>query len=92
MALTYQHETARVMRATLAVYFGFGSALSILALMLAGEVGRRQIELSLLLLPAVMAGLALSRPVIARLPESKVRATVLVLCTISSLALLVEAI
>ena len=92
MALTYQHETARVMRATLAVYFGFGSALSILALTLAGEVGRRQIDLSLLLLPAVMAGLALSRPVIARLPESKVRATVLVLCTISSLALLVEAI
>jgi len=92
MALTYQHETARVMRATLAVYFGFGSALSILALTIAGEIGRRQIELSLFLLPAVMAGLALSRPVIARLPESRVRAAVLALCSISSIALLVEAI
>jgi len=91
MALTYQHETARVMRATLAVYFGFGSTLSILALTIAGEVGGRQIELSLLLLPAVMAGLVLSGPVIARLPEARVRVAVLALCTVSSTALLLEA-
>jgi uncharacterized membrane protein YfcA len=79
------------MRATLAVYFGFGSTLSILALTIAGEVGGRQIELSLLLLPAVMAGLVLSGPVIARLPEARVRVAVLALCTVSSTALLLEA-
>ena len=60
MAVTYQHSEPATTRATLGVFFGLGSVISFLGLLVAGEVHTRQLQLSALLLPGVLLGLNLS--------------------------------
>ena len=48
------------------------------------------LALALLVLPGVPMGLVLSKPLIGRLPEHRVRPLVLVVCAASALALLVD--
>ena len=90
MALTYQHADPTALRATLSGYFAIGAMLSFLALLAGGEVGRRQMELTGLLLPAVLVGLAMSRIVIRFLPAARLRPVILTVCSLSAVALLVE--
>lgn len=90
MALTYQHHDAATMRATVSAFFFVGAAFSGIALWLAGEMGRRQLQLSLLLLPAVLAGTWTARRLRHRLRPEMVRPAVLVACSGSALALLVD--
>jgi hypothetical protein len=54
MAITYQNADPLVARATLALFFGVGAVMSMVALTLSGEIGQRQLELALLLLPGVI--------------------------------------
>ncbi|HUF99736.1 MAG TPA: sulfite exporter TauE/SafE family protein, partial [Ilumatobacter sp.] len=56
MALTYQHSDPETMRATLAVFFIVGIAISFTTLAIAGVVGRRELELGALLMPASLLG------------------------------------
>jgi len=91
MALTYQHSDAATMRSTMAAYFSVGSLLSIAALAVAGEIGPRQWQLAAMLLPAVGLGVLTSRRYQDRLEPSTIRPAVLVICTIASVALLLEA-
>lgn len=90
MAIAYQHARPATTRASLGVFFGLGSILSFIALAAAGEVHVRQWQLVALLLPGVLIGLGLSRPLISRLPEDRVRAALLGTCALSAAALLVE--
>lgn len=90
IALAYQHEKPSTTRATLAAFFGLGSILSFAGLAAVGEVHQRHIALCALLLPGVLIGLALSRPVISRFPEHRVRFALLATCSISALLLLAE--
>lgn len=90
MALTYQHAEAPALRATLAGFFVMGALMSFGALAIGGEVGTRELQLSLLLVPAALVGLALSRLVVRWLPASALRPLILVACSASALALLVE--
>jgi len=91
MALTYQHSDAATMRSTMSAYFSIGSLLSIGALAVAGAIGTRQWQLAAMLLPAVGLGVATSRRYQDRLDPATIRPAVLVICTIASLALLIEA-
>ena len=91
MALTYQHSDVATMRSTMAAYFSIGSLLSIGALAIAGEIGIRQWQLALMLLPAVGLGVLTSRRYQDRLDPATIRPVVLVVCTIASVALLIEA-
>lgn len=61
MALVYQHRSGQELRATLAVFFVFGSALSIVLLTVAGEMGPADLGRAAALLPAVFAGYLASR-------------------------------
>jgi uncharacterized membrane protein YfcA len=90
MAIAYQHVHPATTRASLGVFFGLGSVLSFVGLALAGEVHVRQWQLVALLLPGVLLGLGLSRPLISRLPEDRVRIALLGTCAVSATALLVE--
>lgn len=90
MGLTYQHADAATLRATLAAFFAVGATMSLVALIVAGQVDRHRLALALLVLPGVPLGLALSKPLIGRLPEHRVRPMVLVVCAASALALLVD--
>ncbi|HAZ33479.1 MAG TPA: hypothetical protein DCY63_06530 [Acidimicrobiaceae bacterium] len=90
LAVAYQHEQPATTRATLAVFFGLGSIISFSGLAAVGEVNQRHISLCLLLLPGVLVGLALSRPVISRFPENRLRIALLTTCSFSAIFLLIE--
>ncbi len=61
MALLYQHQPGGRMRATLGATFLVGSGLSLLALIVAGEVGPLHFQFGLAMVPAVLGGLFASR-------------------------------
>jgi len=90
MALTYQNSDPATMRATISAFFSIGSLMSIGALALAGEIGVRQLQLTALILPGVGLGVITARQVKHLLRPDVVRPAVLVICTVASLALLVE--
>lgn len=90
MALTYQHSDPAVMRGTVSAFFTVGAVMSLAALAVAGEFGRRQLELAAFLLPSIFLGIATAHVVRDRLDASIVRPAVLVVCTASAVALLVE--
>ncbi len=90
MALTYQNSDPATMRATISAFFAVGSLLSLGALALAGEVGVRQLQLTLLILPGVGLGVVTARLIKDRLRPEVVRPAVLVICTTAALALLAE--
>lgn len=90
MALTYQNSDPATMRATISAFFSIGSLLSVGALALAGEIGARQLQLTALILPGVGLGVVTARRVKHRLQPDVIRPAVLVICTITALALVVE--
>lgn len=90
MALTYQNSDPATMRATISAFFAIGALMSIGALALAGEIGVRQLQLTALILPGVVLGVVTSRRVKDLLRPEVVRPAVLVICTIASVALVVE--
>ena len=90
IALTYQHSDPVTMRATISLFFSVGSVLTAIALVIAGELGWRQVELVLLLLPSVLLGLATARRYKSRLVGSAVRPVVLGLSAFSAVALLIR--
>lgn len=92
MALAYQHRDPPTMRGTISAYFAIGAVMSLVGLAAAGELGRRQLELAALVVPAVVVGVIAARAVRDRLQPDAVRAAVLVVCATSAIALLVRTI
>lgn len=90
MALTYQHSDPAVMRATISAFFTLGSIMSIAALAVAGAIGARQLQLALLILPAVLTGFVVSQRYARVLRNDRTRLAVLGVCALSAVALLVE--
>jgi uncharacterized membrane protein YfcA len=90
MALVYQHSDPATMRSTISAFFAVGAAMSVAALAIAGEVGRRQIELSAMLLPSVILGVLTARLVKGRLDPKVLRPAVLAVCTLAAVTLLVR--
>ena len=90
MAITYQHSDPGTLRSTLAAFNAIGSAMTIPSLALAGVIGRRELQLALLLVPGVLLGLWAGGFTISRLPPARVRPFVLAACAASALALLVR--
>ena len=88
MALVYQHSDPAIMRSTIAAYFAVGAVMSVTALWIAGEVGRRQLELAAMLLPGVVLGLATAHFIRSRLDPDAVRPAVLTICAGTSALLL----
>jgi uncharacterized membrane protein YfcA len=91
MAITYQHSDPKVLRGSLAAFNTIGLILFTLpSLAIAGVTGRREVQLALLLVPGVVAGLWIGKYAIARLPPARVRPFVLAVCAASALVLLVR--
>jgi uncharacterized membrane protein YfcA len=90
IALVYQHNNPEVMRSTLSAFFAIGAPMSIAALAVAGEVGTRELQLSLMLIPGVIGGTILARRVKHLLDPRWLRPAVLALCAFTSITLLVE--
>lgn len=90
MILLYQDAPGPRVRATLAVFFAVGIAMSLGGLAIAGEVQRSELVAGALLLPAMLAGFALSGPLRRHVDGGRLRPVVLVLVTLSALTLLLR--
>jgi uncharacterized membrane protein YfcA len=77
MGLVYQHRKGPELRATLAAFFVFGSALSIALLVIAGEMHAVDFRRAGLLLPAMLLGFAASFPLSSVLDRGYLRPALL---------------
>lgn len=91
MAIVYQRQAAATLRSTLAGYFLFGASLAFVALVLSGELGRRQLVDGLLLAPGLLVGLGIGRMLAPYLDRGWTRVGVLTLSTVTAVALVVDA-
>lgn len=90
MALVYQHQSGSVIRATLAMFFSLGAAVSIMALVTIGSFTLDQLLISLALLPALVLGFKISSWMVSRVQDRLVRYAVLSICTLSALILIAK--
>jgi uncharacterized protein len=89
-ALLYQHRPARQVRTTMAVYFTIGAGLSLVGLLVGGQLAWDQVRTALFLLPAVVVGAVLAVPLRNRLQGPAFRYAVLAICATSAVVLLVR--
>ncbi|MDG1187570.1 MAG: hypothetical protein P8N13_03850, partial [Ilumatobacter sp.] len=64
--------------------------MSLVGLVLAGEVSQRSLELTAVLIPSVLLGIMTAKRVKQRLNADLVRPVILALCLLSAIALLVR--
>jgi uncharacterized membrane protein YfcA len=90
IALVLQHEAPDRLRATLCAFFASGSLVSLLALGAAGVFGIGELGLGLELMPGVPLGFAIAPVFARRIGRPQARAAVLIISTLSALALLLR--
>lgn len=90
-AMVLQHERQERIRSTLAAFFVLGSATSLAALSLAGEVDRTQLYAGVLWLPFIAMGVWLGRPLREAISPLRMRRAVLAFCTVASLVVIARA-
>ncbi|HRO15680.1 MAG TPA: sulfite exporter TauE/SafE family protein, partial [Paracoccus sp. (in: a-proteobacteria)] len=91
LALLYQHATAPVLRASVAVSFILGEIMSLALLVAAGQISVEQLRGALWLLPFVAAGTWLSRVTHARIGGKAMRVSVLAFAVVSGSVLMMRA-
>jgi uncharacterized membrane protein YfcA len=89
-ALLYQHRPAQQIRTTMAVYFLIGAALSLVGLVIAGQLANTQLRSALELFPALLLGVLAGSLSRRHLPAGVVRPAVLVVSAASALVLLLR--
>lgn len=90
MALVYQDARGAQLRATMSGFFWIGTILSLVALRVVGRFGMDEIRLTLLLLPATVLGLVMSRWTSALVDRGYTRATVLLLAAAAGVAVILR--
>lgn len=90
MALLYQREDGARLRSTLAAFFVFGAALSLVSLALAGGLGTREVVLGMAMVPPTLAGFALSAMAARWLDNGRTRSAILWFAGLTSATLLVR--
>lgn len=89
MALVYQRHDPHVVRSTMSVFFVVGTVMSFIALSIGGSFGTRELQLGLLLMPAVTVGLVASRSLNRYVDGTRLRPMVLILSAASATSLLI---
>jgi uncharacterized protein len=92
IALLFQRQRPEVVRATLSVFFFVGVLISLSGLALSGSLDRTASLLALALAPGVVVGFLVGSVSRDRIERDTFRRAVLVVCTISALALLVRSV
>jgi len=92
LALLYQLDPPPVFRATLATQFALGSAITLVALALAGHLHPWQLLLGISLMPSFFAGLGLSLAIRPRLVRRNLRPVVLTIAALIGGAAIVRAV
>jgi uncharacterized membrane protein YfcA len=92
IALLYQRERPQVVRATLSVFFFVGVILSLTGLALSGSLARTPSLVALVLAPGVLVGYVVGRRSRSMVDGPAFRRAVLLVCTVSAVALLVRSV
>jgi uncharacterized membrane protein YfcA len=92
IALLYQRGDPQVVRATLSVFFFVGVLISLSGLWLSGSLDRTASVLALVLAPGVVVGFLIGSVSRERIDRDTFRRAVLLVCTVSALALLVRSV
>jgi uncharacterized membrane protein YfcA len=90
IAIVYQHRPARQIRTTMAVYFLVGASLSLLALLVSGDLTVDQAVAAAELLPFLALGALLGAVARRSIPAHVVRPAVLMVSSASAVVLLVR--
>ncbi|MGW5877120.1 sulfite exporter TauE/SafE family protein [Nocardiopsis terrae] len=92
MALLYQHEPPERVRATLAAFFLFGGAFSLLALTIGGQLDGRTAATGIVLIPFVGLGFLLGSRARRWVDPVRLRVGLLCVVTASAIGLLTQAV
>jgi uncharacterized protein len=92
LALLYQRRSGPQVRATLAAYFVAGAALSLLGLGLAGQGSLVDLGVACVLVPCLLAGFVVAKPLRRHVDAGRTQAAVLTVCTASAVVLLVRSV
>jgi uncharacterized membrane protein YfcA len=90
IAIVYQYQSGSNLRGTLAGFFVMGSLLSMTTLALVGRFSLPEVWAGLLLMPASVAGYAISVPATRLLDRGHTRTAVLVVSAAAAVVLLVR--
>ncbi len=90
LALLYQHEEGKTLRATLGFLYFVSSILMLACLGVAGHFGAREAVLGLYLVPGFVLGYFLAAPLAKLLDRGRTRTAVLLLATLSAIVLIVK--
>jgi len=88
LALLYQHEPPRVMRATLGFIFFLSSIAILICLHFAGRFGWQETGLGLALVPGYLFGFLVAPPIARALDKANSRFAVLVISSLSAIVLI----
>lgn len=88
LALIYQHEQPRVLRATLGFIFFLSSIAILICLHFAGRFGWKETWLGLALVPGYILGFLVAPPIARMLDRGNSRFAVLVISTLSAIVLI----
>jgi len=91
MALVYQDQSGKHIRATLSVIFAVGGVISIVCLTVVNKFHWHDLALGLLLMPAIAAGFAVSHYTTPWLDARATRPAVLGIAALSAVVILVRA-
>lgn len=92
LALIYQHEEPRVLRATLGFIFFLSSIAILVCLHFAGRFGWQETWLGLWLVPGYVVGFLVAPPIARLLDRGNSRSAVLVISSLSAIVLIVRSI
>ena len=90
IALLYQHREGPELRPTLGFVYAASSVIILVFLALFGKFGRTEAGLALLLVPGYVLGYLIAAPLVRVLDRGYSRIAVLLLSTVSAVALLIR--
>jgi uncharacterized membrane protein YfcA len=90
VALLYQHEPGRVLRATLPRYFLVGGTITLATLVVVGKLGGSELLRTLVLVPGMLIGVAGSGWLAGHVDRRTARPFILTLSAIAGVSLLVK--
>jgi hypothetical protein len=92
LALLYQHEDGKTLRATLGFLYFVSSIVMLAFLSAANHFGMNDVRLGLYLIPGFVAGYVLATPIASVLDRGYSRAAVLLISTVSAIVLVVRSV
>jgi hypothetical protein len=88
LAILYQHEESKTLRATLAFLYFISSVLMVAFLHLGGRFELKELQLGLCLIPGFLIGYFLAAPIAKILDRGYSRIAVLIISTVSAIVLI----